>query len=51
MANGKEYVYVASYASNQIISIDCESDKVVKVWDEEDDMNAPHGGFVAGGNR
>lgn len=51
VANGKEYVYVASYASNQIIVIDTDSDTVVKVWDEEDDMSAPHGGFVAGGNR
>ena len=35
VANGKEYVYVASYASNQIISIDTDTDKVAKVWDEE----------------
>lgn len=49
--DGKEYVFVASYASNHIIKIDTETDAVVKFWDESDGLNVPHGGFASGSYR
>lgn len=50
--DGREYVFVGSYASGHIIKIDTHTDEVVKVWSGgEDGLNAPHGGFVAGSIR
>ncbi len=44
-------VYVASYRSNYVLKIDTETDTVVKVYDAEDGLTSPHGGFAAAAYR
>ena len=44
----ERYVYVASYASNYVIKIETETDKVVRVFGPHEGIQSPHGGFIAG---
>ncbi|MCV2884603.1 hypothetical protein OE749_07840 [Aestuariibacter sp. AA17] len=47
----ERFIYLTSYASRFIIKIDTTTDTVVKVYDENDGLTMPHGGFVSGSLR
>lgn len=47
----ESFVYVVSYASSYIVKINTETDEVEKVYDSDDGITAPHGGFIVGRHR
>lgn len=44
----KKHVYISSFASNHIVKINAETNKVEKIYDSKDGLDMPHGEALAG---